>query len=163
MSFSLEARVPYLDYRLVETGLALGAEALTREGMTKLPLRKAMTGIVPAAITDRYDKQGFSTDEAAWMRGELGDLMEEHFRSGPMRDRGFFDTGRLLELLSEHRAGADHSAELWRAFCAERWLRLFIDPARLAAPMPAAPEIRARDHLMFPAAADLSADAAVGV
>lgn len=138
MSFALEARVPFLDYRVVEAGLALRPDELVRRGMTKWALRKAMAGSLPKEIVERTAKQGFSTDEASWLRGGLGADVEEIFRSATTADRPYFRPEALLRALEAHRAGAGDPAELWRAFCVERWLRLFIDPPRLAAP-PALP------------------------
>ena len=47
MAFSIEARTPFLDYRLVERALALPARELIRDGWTKALLREAMRGLLP--------------------------------------------------------------------------------------------------------------------
>jgi asparagine synthase (glutamine-hydrolysing) len=134
MTLSIEARNPFLDYRLVETGLGLPVEELLHAGITKWALREAMRDLLPPEIVDRVTKQGFSSDEALWFRGELGDELEETFRSSSFARRGYFDVDQVLALLGEHRAGADHAWELWRAFSVERWLRVFVDPETLRAP-----------------------------
>jgi asparagine synthase (glutamine-hydrolysing) len=110
MSFSLEARVPFLDYRVVET---------------KWALRQAMRGLVPAEILDRADKQGFSVDEASWIGGALGSAMVETLTSRAAASRPFFDGARLAAAVA--RPAADDATALWRAFVVERWLQVFFD------------------------------------
>ena len=77
MSFSLEMRNPFLDYRIVEYGLALEPDDLLYQGLSKWVLREAVRGVLPAQVVDRSDKQGFTTDEADWLRrGHLGSEVE---------------------------------------------------------------------------------------
>ncbi len=61
MSFSVEARVPFLDYRLVNFVLAQDLGLLIRDGWSKGILREAMQGIVPETVLMRTDKMGFDT------------------------------------------------------------------------------------------------------
>ena len=134
MSFSLEMRNPFLDYRIVELGLALDPRDLLQRGLSKWVLREAMRDMLPSMIADRADKQGFKTDEADWMRrGELGSALEAVLRSESLAARPYVQPNVLLAMLGEHRAGGQHEFDLWRAFAVERWLRLFIDPEALSA------------------------------
>jgi asparagine synthase (glutamine-hydrolysing) len=68
MAHSIEARVPFLDYRLVEFALGLPEEFKIAGGITKRVLREAMIGILPETIRTRTDKLGFQTPEEEWMR-----------------------------------------------------------------------------------------------
>jgi asparagine synthase (glutamine-hydrolysing) len=134
MTFSLETRNPFLDVRVVEAARAMRSEDLLHDGYTKWVLREGVRDIVPAEIVDRADKQGFTTDEALWFRDGLGDQLAATFASDAMAARGYFDRGRLLAALDRHRSAENLAAPLWRAYAVERWLRLFVDPARLEAP-----------------------------
>ncbi|EFL50884.1 asparagine synthase (glutamine-hydrolyzing) [Solidesulfovibrio fructosivorans JJ]] len=67
MAFSLEARVPYLDYRLVERLLATPEEAKIRGGETKVLQKQALGRYTVPEILARTDKLGFATPEARWM------------------------------------------------------------------------------------------------
>jgi asparagine synthase (glutamine-hydrolysing) len=148
MSFSLEMRNPFLDYRIVEYGLSLEPRDLLHRGLSKWVLREAMRGILPPAIVERPGKQGFTTDEVDWLRrGELGSEVEAVFRSKTAADRPYFSPDALLRMLDSHRAGQRFEFDLWRAFAVERWLRLFIDPAVYQAPVTPSPAVRARDHV----------------
>ena len=80
MAHSLEARVPFLDYRLVELLFSLGAGDLIERGQTKAVLRRALGDLLPPVVRDRVDKLGFVTPEAAWLRGGLGELRRGRLR-----------------------------------------------------------------------------------
>jgi len=71
MAHSIEARVPFLDHRLVELSIALGERHKMVGGDTKRVLRRAMAGILPESVRRRRDKLGFATPEEAWFRGPL--------------------------------------------------------------------------------------------
>jgi asparagine synthase (glutamine-hydrolysing) len=68
MAFSIESRVPFLDYRLVEFIVNLSDEEKINNGRTKFVLRKALKNIVPDKILTRYDKMGFVTPESVWVK-----------------------------------------------------------------------------------------------
>ena len=127
MAHSLEARVPFLDYRLVELLFSLGASDLIRRGRTKDVLRRALGDLLPPVVRDRVDKLGFVTPEAAWLRNGLGGLAADVFASREFRDRGFVDADAARRSLGQHRTGEKTAGfELWRALCVELWAREFL-------------------------------------
>ncbi len=71
MRFSIESRVPFLDYRVVEQTLSLPSENYIKYGLTKYILREAIKGIVPEKIRLRYDKTGFETPQDEWFREDF--------------------------------------------------------------------------------------------
>ena len=105
MAHSLEARVPFLDYRLVELLFSLGAGELIERGRTKAVLRRALGDLLPPVVRDRVDKLGFVTPEAAWLRNGLGELAADVFASREFRERGFVDADAARRSLERHRAG----------------------------------------------------------
>lgn len=68
MAHSIETRLPFLDYRLVEFVLGLPDDYKLSRGVTKKILRDSMKGIIPDAIRWRMDKMGFVTPEEVWVR-----------------------------------------------------------------------------------------------
>src|SRR5207244_9636112 len=50
MAHSIESRLPFMDYRVVEMGIALPAALKLRNGFGKWTIREAMKGQVPEAI-----------------------------------------------------------------------------------------------------------------
>jgi asparagine synthase (glutamine-hydrolysing) len=128
MAHSLEARVPFLDFRLVELLFSLPADQLIDRGMTKAILRRALGDVLPPVVRDRVDKLGFVTPEARFMRGPLGELAGDVFASASTRDRGWVNAKAAQERLARHRSGElDAGFELWRALNLELWARLFLD------------------------------------
>jgi asparagine synthase (glutamine-hydrolysing) len=67
MAFSLEARVPYLDYRLVEYVLGLPESLKIQAGETKYLQKKALGKYTISEILARTDKIGFGTPGDEWM------------------------------------------------------------------------------------------------
>lgn len=77
MAHSVEARVPFLDHRLVEFSLALGNDHKIVRSDTKRVLRRAMQSIIPSVVAERRDKLGFATPEQSWFRTRLAPLVLE--------------------------------------------------------------------------------------
>src|SRR5436189_4323629 len=102
MAHSIEARLPYLDYRLVELMFSLEPRHLIHEGRAKVILREALPDLLPPRVRARTDKVGFDTPEARWLRGELGDFAKVVFRSRKCRERGFINTDAALVRLRRH-------------------------------------------------------------
>jgi asparagine synthase (glutamine-hydrolysing) len=128
MAHSLEARVPFLDYRLVELLFSLDADQLIERGRTKAVLRRALGDLLPPVVRDRVDKIGFVTPEARWLRGRLGELAADVFASRTFAERGLVDAAAARRRLERHRRGElDAGFELWRALNLELWARAFLD------------------------------------
>lgn len=72
MRHSIETRLPFLDYRVVEFGLGLDSSLKIEGRRQKAILRDAMRDVVPALILARQDKIGFAAPDLAW---------EPHFRA----------------------------------------------------------------------------------
>jgi Asparagine synthase (glutamine-hydrolyzing) len=115
MAHSVEARVPFLDHRLVEFNLALGNSHKIVRGDTKRVLRKAMSHTLPESVRERRDKLGFSTPEEVWFRGPLKgmilDGVEATLRRYPdlLEPKG---TRALVSDMIEGRRNVDFT--LWR-------------------------------------------------
>ncbi len=68
MHFSIETRLPFLDYKLVELSLSLNNNYKIRDGYSKYILRKSSEGILPEEITWRKNKIGFEAPTAVWLK-----------------------------------------------------------------------------------------------
>jgi asparagine synthase (glutamine-hydrolysing) len=127
MAHSIEARVPFLDHRLVELAYSLDGAQLVARGQTKRVLRSALADLLPPSVRDRRDKLGFVTPEGRFMREALGDLAAETFASPEFRERGLVDPAAARERLERHRGGdVTAGMELWRALNVELWARAFL-------------------------------------
>ena len=133
MAFSLETRLPFLDYRLVEYAFALPPEQKINAGMTKVILRKAMERTLPERIVQRVDKKAFGTPEGLWFRTLLRDVIGEIISSRSFTERGYFNVEKVKKGFEKHCGGkVDRSLLLWRCVNLEMWFRLFIDNGGLA-------------------------------
>lgn len=128
MAFSVEARVPFLDYRVIEFLTSLPADQKIRKGITKFILRKSIKGLVPEKIRCRMDKKGFSTPEEVWMKEELRNNILEVMNSESFKKRKYWNAGEVLKEYERYLCGkSEYSSEIWRIVCAELWLRIFFD------------------------------------
>jgi asparagine synthase (glutamine-hydrolysing) len=128
MAYSIETRLPFLDYRLVEFAFGLPVELKIREGTTKVILRKAMGDVLPEEIRNRRDKMGFVTPEADWFRTTLRDPIREIFNSKSFSERGIFNIANVHKAFQDHCNGkVDNHSMIWRCVNLELWLRTFVD------------------------------------
>jgi asparagine synthase (glutamine-hydrolysing) len=128
MAFSLEARLPFLDYRLVEFSFSLQAHLKMDGGVTKVILREAMKGTLPERIRNRMDKIGFVTPEADWFKTTLRDHIREIFNSKSFSERGIFKIANVHKAFQDHCNGkVDNHSMIWRCVNLELWLRTFVD------------------------------------
>jgi asparagine synthase (glutamine-hydrolysing) len=127
MAFNIEARVPFLDYRLVEFALTVPGERKVERGLSKAYLRRALAGIVPPPILDRKDKKGYATPLAVWLRGPLR-AQAWAFLQDRVLPRGWYDPAAVSRRWTQHQRGRhDWSAEIARWMTAEIWWRQVIE------------------------------------
>jgi asparagine synthase (glutamine-hydrolysing) len=129
MAFSIEARVPFLDHRLVEYVFSLPINYRIRNGWLKFILRDAMKGILPERIRLRRSKIGYATPESQWFK-ELRNEINAVFMSEQFRTRGYFNADKVLNKFNAYCDGKLHEALsplFWRILNLELWFEIFID------------------------------------
>jgi len=136
MAHSLESRVPFLDREVFRLASTVPTPQKVGGGQTKRALRRAAEGAVPREWAQK-EKLGFPVPLASWLREERYCARVREEFSSPEAVR-FFDTGELLRLLEEHRAGtADNSRRIWIVYSFLMWYRIFfVDRAKPARPAP---------------------------
>lgn len=77
MAHSIESRMPFMDYRLVEFLASVPAAYKLHGGWTKYLARRAFSGKLPDEIVWRKDKMGWPIPEAYWFEGKLKGWMTE--------------------------------------------------------------------------------------
>jgi asparagine synthase (glutamine-hydrolysing) len=126
MAHGIEARVPFLDHRLVEFSIGLGDRHKLVGGDTKRVLRRAMRGILPETVRKRRDKLGFTTPEEAWFRGPLREAVHAGVAETLDRFPGLFDPKVVWTLVAEMLDGRRNiDFSLWRIINLGIWGRLF--------------------------------------
>jgi asparagine synthase (glutamine-hydrolysing) len=129
MFFSVESRIPFLDYRIVERILSTSAEMKILNGETKVLLRRAMNGRLDEKIRTRIDKVGFETPEAEWFRaGNLRTMVEKMIISDKFNSRNLYNKDKVNRIYQNHLKGDNrHSKEIWKWIHLEKWYSTFID------------------------------------
>ena len=128
MAFSVEARLPFLDHRLVEWLAGQPADCKLRQGVTKVVLREAMAGILPETVRLRSDKMGFVTPEDRWLRVELRPQVEAMLDSDRVRSRPYWRQTVLKDWYRQYCEGRlTIGPVVWRWVNLEGWLRRFYD------------------------------------
>jgi asparagine synthase (glutamine-hydrolysing) len=124
MAFSVEARVPFLDFKLVEYVAKLPLDKRLKNGMTKVIFREAMKGIIPEKIRMRRDKMGFVTPEEVWMKTVLKDWVIDILTSESFKNRKYWNADKVLKEFEDvFREKEKYTSDLWRYVCLELWLR----------------------------------------
>jgi asparagine synthase (glutamine-hydrolysing) len=127
MACSLEARLPLLDYRLVELAFQIPGRCKIRGRSMKRVLKQAVRNIVPAAVLSRR-KHGFAVPLDPWFRGELKDFTFEVLLDERTRRRGYFNSSFVERLWHEHIDGCHvWDAHLWLLLNFELWIRIYLD------------------------------------
>jgi asparagine synthase (glutamine-hydrolysing) len=125
MAHSVEARLPFMDYRLVSLVFRLAPEWKLRGPWNKYVLREAMRGGIPELVRTRADKMGFPVPAARWFRTSLYEPVQDLLASQSTRDRGLYNVDVIRRDLEKHREGTiDVSNGLFNIAQLESWLTL---------------------------------------
>ena len=127
MASSLEARVPFLDRRLVEFAFSVPSGLKVKGFGLKYLLRKSMRGLLGDQVVNRQ-KHGFGVPLAEWFQSRLiRDYSDRFLSREALKKRGFFRPEYVQTLIREHRQkSADHSHRLWSILVLELWCRRFL-------------------------------------
>lgn len=120
MAHSIEARTPFLDYRLVEWVMGGRPEWLYEEGVTKSPLRKAARELLPPGVANRMDKMGFVTPEIEWNQAHAELLRAEILKPG-LKLWHWLDRDEVIKLVNR-RSFKGLGFVPWRWLVFERWM-----------------------------------------
>lgn len=146
MAHGLETRVPFMDNDLVEFAMRLPVcfklgnlqEVVrldenelgdkkskyfqkTRDG--KIVLRKMMEAYVPGKISGGI-KQGFSSPDASWFKGESIDFVRRTLLDGHARIYGVLCRQSILPMIEQHLAGEkNRRLMIWSLLNVEAWMK----------------------------------------
>ncbi len=125
-SRGLEARHPFLDYRLVEFGLSLPNRLKINRGFSKMLLRSAVKGFIPGTRRRDIKKVGLNLPIDEWMRGSLQGWVSENLlaRDSPIYE--FANIESVQKLVSDHlNSKGNHSLKIWDLINLNMWLKKF--------------------------------------
>lgn len=128
MAHSIESRLPFMDYRLVEFVFSLPGEFKVRDGSGKVILKEAVRGSVPDFILDNPHKIGFFVPIRGWFRDRPEETVYPVLLSDACRQRGLFEPKALERALRRHVSGhVDMSDQIFRWLTLELWCRNILD------------------------------------
>ncbi len=149
MASGLEERFPFLDNALVDFAMRLPVEhkladlkhmldidedevkkkLIAQEAFSggKSCLRQAMAHLVPREVMQRR-KQGFSSPEASWYRGENAEYVRETLLSKDLASADYLNPDFIRKIVEEHMSKkANHRLLIWSFLSFEQWCRVFLD------------------------------------
>ncbi|MFN8209101.1 MAG: asparagine synthase (glutamine-hydrolyzing) [Bacteroidales bacterium] len=129
MAHSIESRVPFLDYRLVELAFSLPSGYKMKGYQGKYIHRQALRELVPQPILERKDKVGFlAPGEHFWLRGGMREMVSDLFCSRHFLERGIYDHRKIRKAWELYLGGDTRKGSIiWKVMALETWFRVFVD------------------------------------
>jgi asparagine synthase (glutamine-hydrolysing) len=128
MAASIEARVPFLDYRLVELAQRIPSTFKVNGKTTKTILRQAVADLLPGEVLN-LPKHGFSVPTQRWFReGKMYRLVQDILTDPRAVQRGIFRPEAGRALWEGHHAGRGiYDRHLWLLVNFELWAQQYLD------------------------------------
>lgn len=127
MRFSLESRLPFLDFQLVQKAFGLSNEKKIHNGISKYILRQIARDKIPAITLERKDKMGFVSPQEVWQRTLLKETFDETFKA--IQTEGLFpfiDGKTVYRLYLDYQEQKmDDWAFIWRLYCLYQWKKVW--------------------------------------
>lgn len=118
MAHSVEVRVPYLDYRVIEFANKLPGRLKVRNGVVKYVQKLAMEKLLPSELLQR-PKEGFVQPIYSWMRPSLSKWVSETLMALP---KEIFNMDYVEGLLEKHQLGHENeNPKIWNLVCFGIW------------------------------------------
>lgn len=134
MAASLEARIPLLDYQLIEYAASIPSSAKIKLFRPKYLFKRAFADFLPEAILTRK-KMGFNVPTGTWFREGQRGLITGLLLSERARSRGYLNDAFVAHLVRDHLEGkTNYEKQLFILASLELWFRVFIDSPSLEYP-----------------------------
>lgn len=128
MAHSLEVRVPFLDYRVLEFAFSLPVSSKINRQMKKRIVQDAFRDLLPAELYNR-PKQGFELPLTQWMRNSLYPMLKADWLSDEfLHEQGLFAAAEVQRLMSRlfSRDPQDAHQRLWGLFVFQYWYKKYM-------------------------------------
>ena len=127
MATSVEARVPFLDHRLVEYSMRIPKNLKIKNGETKYVLKKAVESIIPRNIIYRR-KQGFDAPVNVWMRNDWESFVKSTVLDSYFVKRGYFKSEAVRSIIEANKKhDKDAGRNLWNLVNLSMWHSFWIE------------------------------------
>ncbi|OQY04737.1 MAG: asparagine synthase (glutamine-hydrolyzing) [Bacteroidetes bacterium 4572_117] len=116
MAHSVETRLPFIDYKLLENALSINSKMKIMDGWTKYVLRKSIESFLPVEVVWRKNKFGFEAPEIHWVNSISDEIKDEIRTSKILKD--------IINWPSFNFKKLDIRLK-WKLFNIARWEKLF--------------------------------------
>lgn len=133
MRYSMEARCPLLDYRIMEYSYRLPHEFKYQKGNKKRILKDIAYEYLPKKLLNR-PKQGFGIPLDSWMRkGKIKEQLLDFSDTKYLKSQGIFDSYQVQNLLHVYletgdggaASGKNYSKIFWSFLCFQKWYQMY--------------------------------------
>ena len=121
MAVGLEARVPFLDHRVVEYAWRIPRELKINCGQSKWPLRQILAKRIPKHLIER-PKMGFGVPLDDWLRGPLKNWGYDLLDKQKLINDGFLNADLVRKQWQLHQRGENLAYPLWNVLMFQSWL-----------------------------------------
>ena len=135
MAVSLEARTPFLDFRVVEAAFRMPGSYKLRQAETKVILKSAFRQLLGDSLVN-CPKRMFTVPIGDWFREPEANQVLSMVTGERFGQRKIAEPMVVSDMISAHRSGRSNFTREIRALVAlELWFRIFIDEQRSTAPV----------------------------
>jgi asparagine synthase (glutamine-hydrolysing) len=122
MAHSVEARVPYMDHRIVEYAFALPADFKVGNGDRKRILRDMARTLLPPVVTERKDRMGFATPDDILISGAFWTEVRDAVTDRSYARLPLFDAKALPRFVDDYDRGSHQDIRaIWRLYALAAW------------------------------------------
>ncbi|KAA5808001.1 asparagine synthase (glutamine-hydrolyzing) [Thermoanaerobacterium thermosaccharolyticum] len=126
MANSIELRVPFLDYRIVEFASSIPSSLKYRGNNEKYILKKAFKDTLPSFVLNRK-KNGFPVPLSSLLNLEFKNFAKDILLSQKSLSRGYFNKQYIENLFKKYNSTSYKGRQIWLLLTFELWNRIFID------------------------------------
>ncbi len=125
MATSLEARVPFLDHRVVEFALSIPQDLKIKNFKTKYVLKKMTEKMLPDNVINK-PKQGFSIPMKNWLKGPVKPMMTDMLSYDRIEKQGIFNPDYIETMMKDHLDNRmNNSHQIWSLMLFQLWMERF--------------------------------------
>jgi asparagine synthase (glutamine-hydrolysing) len=126
MAHSIEARVPFLDHRIVEYTMSIPQRLkVPNNKTTKYLLKKAVEPILPHDIIYRK-KQGFAAPVKEWLKSDWFEYAKHNLLNSEFSKLGIIDKSYISNLLNKHKSGEiNGGAQIYSLLNLNLWYKAY--------------------------------------
>jgi asparagine synthase (glutamine-hydrolysing) len=126
MAHGLEARVPFLDHKLVEFAFSINENLKIKKFKNKYTLKKAFSEIVPNKVL-YAPKRGFNLPIDEWLRNELRPELEDLLSKKRLKEIGIFNINNIFIMKQKHLAQKENiGLQLWGIMVLVKWFFTYL-------------------------------------